>query len=119
MTIDRTSWENLTHNGPGTASQARNRITLTFDADPFVRMLAPEIRAAMIDGFLFAMKSRPFYKVEDAISAYSIKSVAQDTERAMRIMPMGFLTKEFKQHVVELVKFSIIPHPDPNEPENH
>jgi hypothetical protein len=119
MTIDKTSWENLTHNGPGTASQARHRITLAFDNDPFIAMLAPEIRATMIEGFLLAMKTRPFHKVEDAISAYSLKSVAQDAERAMRYMPMGFLTKEFKEHVVDLVKYAIIPHPDYNDPENH
>lgn len=111
----QTAWENLPDNGPGTATVARTRMNHVLDNDPFARMFSEQIRATMVECFLMAMKSNDFKKVEDAISVFNHKSVSDSAKRAVAFMPLGFVTDDFKKHIVTLVTFAVLPKPEFDE----
>lgn len=112
MSIIQTGWENITHDAPGSVTEARERITHVLDADPFVRMLSPEIRGCMLDAFINALARRRATPVEDAIACYNHGSVTRDIALCLKKMPLGFLTDDFRKHLVSLVAFAILPHPE-------
>ena len=107
---DQTAWENIPNATPETGDEARERIALALDKDPFVRMLAPEIRGCMVEGFAMALIfDRP---QKNSVISGSHKSIDRQTKQAMAAMPLGFLTEGFVKHVQSLIAFALRPHPE-------
>lgn len=108
-TADQSAWQNIPHDTADTGDEARERIAIVLDKDPFVRMLAPEIRGCMVEGFAMALiHDRP---VKNSVMSYDHRSTKQRAGEALKVMPLGFLTDGFKDHVLGLVAFALIPHP--------
>lgn len=109
MTSDQTAWQNIPHAEDNTGDEARERIALVLDKDPFVRMLSPEIRGCMVEGFAMALiHDRP---QKNSVISYDHRSIKQQAGEAFKAMPLGFLTDGFKDHVLGLIAFAIKPHP--------
>jgi hypothetical protein len=107
---DQTAWENIPHATPETGDIARARIALVLDKDPFVRMLAPEIRGCMAEGIATKLIfDRP---QKNSVIASSHESINRETKEAMAAMPLGFLTDGFVTHVQSLIAFALRPHPE-------
>lgn len=107
---ETTTWQNIPNGTADTGDEARARIATVLEADPFVRMLAPEIRACMVEGFAATMifqRPKP-----NAVGCGSHEEINRYTKQAMAAMPLGFLTDGFVKHVQSLVAFAIRPQPD-------
>lgn len=105
----QTAWENIPHATPETGTEARERMSLVLDKDPFVRMLAPEIRACMVEGIATALiHDRP--QKNSAVTG-SHASINRQVKQAMDAMPLGFLTDGFVKHVQSLIAYALHPHP--------
>lgn len=113
VTIEQTTWENIPSSTPGTGDEARERIATVMEQDPCVRMLSPEIRGCMVEAFGNALiYDKPYPNHVASASHGEIKRLIKPVVKAM---PLGFLTDGFVEHVLGLVAFAIMPHPEYDE----
>lgn len=113
MTSDQTAWQNIPHAEDNTGDEARERIAIVLDKDPFVRMLAPEIRGCMVEAFSNALiYDRPY---PNHVVSGSHSAIKMHAKPVLKAMPLGFLTEGFNDHLLGLVAFAIMPHPEYDE----
>lgn len=110
MTSEQSAWKNIPNNTPETGDIARKRLAVAFEKDPFVRMLAPEIRGCMVEAFGNALIfDKPHHN--HVVSGYH-SAIKTHAKPVLKTMPLGFLTEGFIDHVLSLVAFTIMPHPE-------